>query len=94
MSTDVALVKDVSIPNNIPVTILTAVRVTNIEAQDPRRKEDLDIWLNLHRSWLKDAPQTRHIVTEKSGHSIHHDEPQLVIEEIKKLIENVKANQL
>jgi pimeloyl-ACP methyl ester carboxylesterase len=39
----------------------------------------------LQREFLKLSPRSRHILAERSGHFIHHDEPELVIEAIRRV---------
>ena len=89
-TTDIQLLKNVLIPDNIPVTVLTSARFSQIERNGGLIKEDMEAWVELHKKMISSAPQAKHILTEKSGHVIHTDEPQLVISEIKKMIGIIK----
>jgi len=51
-----------------------------------------EIKLDLHKRWLTEAPQIKHIIID-SGHHIQLDEPLRVINEIKAMIEVVRSNQ-
>jgi pimeloyl-ACP methyl ester carboxylesterase len=62
----------------IPVTILSAANATKLERDE---REEL-----LHRS-----PAGKHIVAPNSGHWIHLDEPDLVLEAIREMVESLRA---
>ena len=46
--------------------------------------------INGCKEWLKKVPQGKLIITDKSGHDIPNDEPELVIDAIKQVIANTK----
>jgi pimeloyl-ACP methyl ester carboxylesterase len=73
-------------PNNIPVTILASIKVFDLKYS----KEEAVIKKNLFLEAVKPAPQAKLIFTDKSGHFIHDDEPDLVLKEILEMIEKVK----
>ncbi len=45
----------------------------------------------LHTEWLQRIPQATHIETEKSGHYLHVNEPELVINAISNLVTGVRS---
>jgi pimeloyl-ACP methyl ester carboxylesterase len=66
----------------VPVTLLTATRA------DSAATARVDaIKLELHRALLQRVPGAKHIVTNKSGHSIHMEEPDLVVAAIRDVVE-------
>ncbi len=85
------LIKGVSVPNNIPVTLITSTRYSQHEIDGGETKEDIALWVELHRKMIENAPQTRHLFTDKSGHNIHSDEPELVVSEIQKMITLIRS---
>jgi pimeloyl-ACP methyl ester carboxylesterase len=72
-------------PKDVPVILLTGTRTDNF-----RTPELLQAWLNMHKEWLKQVPNARHVLAEKSGHDIHRDEPELVINAIKDIVESAR----
>ena len=61
-------------PGTIPLTVLSASNAT------PQQLEEREGWV--HRS-----PRGRHIIARKSGHWIQLDEPQLVLDAIREMVE-------
>jgi pimeloyl-ACP methyl ester carboxylesterase len=66
---------------NVPVILLTGM--ADEPDKSPAAKQ---LWLSLHNEWLKTIPNARHIVTNKSGHYIQVDEPELVTDAIRQII--------
>jgi pimeloyl-ACP methyl ester carboxylesterase len=68
-----------SLPNlpDIPVTVLTSTKVEGGLTQ-----ADVDNWILAHQSLNTGVTKFTHIMTNKSGHFIYIDEPQLVIDNI------------
>ena len=77
--------KRVSFPENVPITVLTAMNMP--ESSLAFLKGVNQIKLGLHKRWLTNAPHIHHVLAQRSDHYIHQDEPELVIEEIKVMIE-------
>jgi pimeloyl-ACP methyl ester carboxylesterase len=66
----------------VPLTLLTAMRA------DSAAEVRVDaIKLELHRAFLQRVPGARHVVTYKSGHNIHREEPDLVVAAIREIVE-------
>jgi len=84
--------KKTKFPDNIPVTVLTAMG--GGESRFPFLRGVNQIKLELHKRWLTEAPQVKHIIVPTSGHHIQLDQPVLVIKEIKSMIEQLESNQL
>lgn len=58
---------------------------------DPGERLDEE-WIVLHRALADAWPDARLVVAEGSGHFIHHERPELVIEAIEALIGEVRAH--
>ena len=72
---------------NIPVILLTGM------ADEPdKTPEAKQLWLSLHNEWLRTIPNARHIITNKSGHYIQIDEPELVTDAIRQIISSIAGN--
>ncbi|MFN2512220.1 MAG: alpha/beta fold hydrolase [Pyrinomonadaceae bacterium] len=69
----------------IPVTLLTAMQGEGITAQARR------VWAEKHKQWIEKVPGGKRIVAEKSGHFIQAQEPALVIETIRQMVEPGRA---
>jgi pimeloyl-ACP methyl ester carboxylesterase len=66
-------------PISIPITVLSASNST------PQQKAERD-------HLTSRSPRGRHILARKSGHWIHLDEPDLVVEAIREMVELVKPS--
>jgi pimeloyl-ACP methyl ester carboxylesterase len=66
---------------NVPVTLITGMRPPDAEAIKlmPR-------WLDAHQRWLSRIPHAKHIITERSGHGLVLEEPDLVVKAIHDLV--------
>lgn len=69
---------------NVPTTIITAMNMP--ESSLPFLNGVNKISADLHKRWVATAPHLRVVEAKKSGHYVHYDEPDLVIEEIKKIM--------
>jgi hypothetical protein len=72
---------------DLPTIILTSARFDERARKGGEIPEDRALWVELHRAWLQDVPGAAHITTATSGHYIHKDEPELVIDAIKTVVE-------
>jgi len=74
---------------SVPVLVLTR---GNAGAPNPATPPDAaamaryEIWLELQRELATRSPHAEHITAKQSGHDIPNDEPQLVIEGIRRLV--------
>ena len=87
---DEQLMRSTRLPVDIPITMLTSGRFSKKERDAGATAADIALWVQFHENLKIQAPQLKHIVTEKSGSFIHHDEPELVIGEIKAMIETMR----
>lgn len=83
-----AAMREVKYPTNIPITIIGSFKVG-----PGATEEDRQIKKELFNQWLNQAPQIKLITTTKSGHYIQDSEPELLIDEVKLMIEKLRAEQ-
>jgi pimeloyl-ACP methyl ester carboxylesterase len=70
----------------VPVTLITCARHDG----DPLLREIVPVWMRSHQEWLRKVPEARHVVTEKCGHGIVLQEPALVVEAIREMVERMR----
>ena len=69
------------IPSSIPITLLTAMQNDGMPAEARRVASEKQ------KEWIEKVPGGKRIVAEKSGHFIQAQEPALVIEAIRPMVE-------
>ena len=69
------------VPAGIPVTLLSATEDESMTAE--ARK----VWVEKHKEWLATVPGSKHIVVDKSPHFIQAQQPALVIDTIKQMVQ-------
>jgi len=58
---------------------------------DPRLVEaDERLWRTLQAEIAALVPESRHVIAKQSGHDIHHEQPDLVINTIREVVEAVR----
>ncbi len=67
----------------------TLTQFRGLQKEDAEEVEQ--IWQQLARAYIRLSPQSEWIVARESGHYIHIDEPELVIEEIRQLVLRVRG---
>jgi pimeloyl-ACP methyl ester carboxylesterase len=72
-----------------PLPAVPVVLITSMYAAPLTTPESRDLWLELHKEFLTRVPNAKHVVTEKTGHFIHSQEPELVIEAIRDIVNQV-----
>ena len=86
-STNGKIVKELKIPNNIPITAFIS---TQIDDKNPYSKSEQNSRLTYFKSWKNQAPQIKLVETSKSGHCIQCDEPNLIIKGITEMVNQIK----
>ena len=85
VSTTYEQARSAKVPPGIPVTLMTAM-------QDPEMPLEVRrVWAEKHKEWIETIPGGRLIVAEKSRHPIQLDEPQLVIDAIRLVVEQARG---
>jgi pimeloyl-ACP methyl ester carboxylesterase len=46
--------------------------------------------MDRHREFLRTVPDGKLVLAEKSGHYVQNDEPELVVREVKQVVEGVR----
>ena len=77
--------RSAKIPAGVPVTLLTAMQAEGMPAEARR------VWAEKHKEWIEKVPSGKRIVAEKSGHFIQAQEPALVIDAIRQMVEPARA---
>jgi pimeloyl-ACP methyl ester carboxylesterase len=76
---------------DIPIAVLTSMR------SDPNARyvngtpRGHDIWRELHDEWFRRSRNGIHIETSRSGHGLQNDEPQLVVDAIRFVLERART---
>lgn len=83
------------VPTGIPVTLITAMGPRGLpdfvtEKEKEEHKAARLVWLKFHTEWVKKIPNGKHIVTEDSGHGVQFEQPELVIQAVREVVEKVK----
>ena len=78
---NVSFLKQLPILPDIPVIVITSTKIDS-----EMTEENVSDWLLSHESLRKGITNFVHIKTNKSGHFVYLEEPDLVIENIRKLL--------
>ena len=87
------------VPDGIPVILITAMgpRVLPKFVTEKQRTElnaFRPMWLKFHQQWIDKLPNGRHLITENSGHGIPFEEPELVVNTIRQIIDLTRTPEL
>ena len=72
------------VPAGIPVILLSAMK------DDTMPAEVRKVWTEKHEEWVAKLPGGKHIVVENSGHFIQAEQPQVVIDAIKQVVDQAR----
>lgn len=87
------IMKTVEIPANIPVQVITSAKFEGTFKAMGLNPDDKLLWIELQSEWIANKPNAKQIITDKSGHGILIEEPQLIISVIKEVIDEVRRTQ-
>jgi pimeloyl-ACP methyl ester carboxylesterase len=76
---------------DIPVTLIAGVKGPKQPVNAFDSAEGRKLWGQYQSEWVALFPQGKAIVTEKSGHFVQDDEPELVVSELINLVNKVKV---
>jgi pimeloyl-ACP methyl ester carboxylesterase len=68
---------------NVPIIVVTGARPSD----DPLRIEVLPVWTKSHANWVAGLPQGRHVLAPNSGHGVHVEASDLVVQLICEAVE-------
>lgn len=74
---------------DIPVTVIASVKTTDKPANLFFTDQGRTMWGELWQDWASTFPQGRSVLTEKSGHFVQLDEPELVISELELILQKL-----
>jgi hypothetical protein len=60
-----------------------------MKPQDVLTQNLLPRWVAAHKKWLGTIPNARHVITDKSGHDVPRNEPYLVIDAIRDVMDRM-----
>jgi pimeloyl-ACP methyl ester carboxylesterase len=84
VSSSFAQARAAKVPAGIPVILLTAMKDDTMPAAVRK------VWEEKHEEWIAKVPGGKHIKVENSGHFIQGEQPQIVIDAIRQVIEQSK----
>jgi pimeloyl-ACP methyl ester carboxylesterase len=76
---------------DIPIAVLTSMKPNPAPQYVNQTPQGYDAWRSMHEEWFRRSQDGLHIVTTRSGHHIQDDEPQLVIEAIRFVVDHVRT---
>ena len=74
---------------DIPIAVLTSMKSDPAAPYINGRPAGHEVWRELHDEWFRQSHNGIHVETTKSGHDMQHDEPQLVIDAIRFVLDRV-----
>ena len=75
---------------DIPLAVLTSMRPSPKPAYVNLTARGHDVWRAMHEEWAQRSHYAEHIVTVKAGHAIQEDQPQLVVDAIRFVLDRVR----
>ena len=84
LNTSYAQARAAKVPAGIPVILLTATK------DDTMPAEVRKVWIQKHEEWIAKVPGGKHIVVENSGHFMQAEQPQVVIDAIKQVVDQAQ----
>lgn len=76
---------------DIPLAVLTSMKADSNARYVYATREGHQVWRALHEEWFRRSTNAEHVVTTRSGHDIQADEPSLVVDAIRFVLERAKA---
>jgi pimeloyl-ACP methyl ester carboxylesterase len=70
--------------------VLTHGRVDQPDTDPRLNKADERLWQTLQDELAALVPGSKHIIATRSGHVIQHDQPELVVNAVRKVVEAVR----
>ena len=76
---------------DLPIAVLTSMRSDSTSRFVNVTPRGHEAWREMHDEWFRRSRNGLHIQTTHSGHDMQHDEPRLVIDAIRFVLERVHA---
>lgn len=74
---------------DIPIAVITSMKSDETSRYVNGTARGHEVWRSLHDEWFKRSRNGIHIVTTRSGHGIQADEPELVMQAIRFVLDRV-----
>lgn len=87
---DEELLRTAKLPTTIPITLITSDRFSNTDRKVGASSEAIARWITFLEQLKEQAPQLKHVEAKMNSARIHQEEPQLVIKEIRSLLEIIR----
>jgi len=79
---------------DLPIAVLTSLKVNPDAQYVNQTARGYEAWRAMHEEWFRRSHNGLHIVTTRSGHHIQDDEPQLVLDAIKFVLDRMSLKSL
>ena len=84
------------LPDGIRVVLITGMGPKTLPSFITKKEIDEyrsghQMWLKFHQEWVDKIPGAQHIVTEKTGHGIPFQEPELLVNAISNMVVTVST---
>jgi len=76
---------------DMPLAVLTSMRVDPAARSVNGTARGHEAWREMHDEWFHQSHNAIHIVTTKSGHAIQNQEPELVVQAIRFVLDRVRT---
>lgn len=76
---------------DIPIAVITSMKSDSTARYVNGTARGHEIWRDLHDEWFRRSRNGIHLETTRSGHGIQADEPQLVIDAIRFVLDRVRS---
>ena len=86
-STNGRIMRDLKIPTNIRITAIVS---TKVDLENPYSKQEIESCVSFYQNMKNKNLDTEVIRTSKSGHFIQIEQPELVIDAIRKMSKKIK----
>ena len=76
---------------DIPLAVLTSMKPSPSPTYVNQTVRGHELWRAMHEEWAQRSTYAEHIVTVQAGHAIQEDQPQLVIDAIRFVLDRVRS---
>jgi pimeloyl-ACP methyl ester carboxylesterase len=76
---------------DIPIAVLTSMKAEPNPQYVNESKQGHEAWRKMHDEWFRCSRNGVHIVTTRSGHGIEVEEPQLIVEAIRFVLDRIRT---
>ncbi|WP_210463380.1 alpha/beta fold hydrolase [Rufibacter roseolus] len=71
----------------VPAVVLTSVQKRANPELFLHEPKGVEVWRNLHNAFFSQFTSGAHVITSRSGHNIHREEPELVVNAINQVVQ-------